>query len=91
MSRASRSVPLHKGRHRAIRPDQVGRALRRALVATLAPAVVLGLAGWIVVRTSSGRLLDLFLIDKALYELNYELNNRPDWVRIPLRGLAELL
>ena len=37
------------------------------------------------------QLLDLFLLDKALYELNYELNNRPDWVRIPLRGLAELL
>jgi maltose alpha-D-glucosyltransferase/alpha-amylase len=36
-------------------------------------------------------LLDLFLIDKALYEMNYELNNRPDWTRIPLRGLAELL
>jgi predicted trehalose synthase len=35
-------------------------------------------------------LLNLFLIDKALYELKYELNNRPDWVRIPLRGLAEL-
>jgi maltose alpha-D-glucosyltransferase / alpha-amylase len=35
-------------------------------------------------------LLDLFLIDKALYELKYEMNNRPDWVRIPLRGLAEL-
>jgi len=37
------------------------------------------------------RLLELFLLDKALYELNYELNNRPDWARIPLRGLAELL
>jgi maltose alpha-D-glucosyltransferase/alpha-amylase len=36
-------------------------------------------------------LLDLFLVDKALYELNYELNNRPEWVRIPLRGLEELL
>jgi maltose alpha-D-glucosyltransferase/alpha-amylase len=35
-------------------------------------------------------LLNLFLIDKALYELQYELNTRPDWVRIPLRGLAEL-
>jgi trehalose synthase-fused probable maltokinase len=35
-------------------------------------------------------LLNLFLIDKALYELKYEQNNRPDWVRIPLRGLAEL-
>ena len=31
------------------------------------------------------------LLDKALYELNYELNNRPEWVRIPLRGLSDLL
>jgi len=36
-------------------------------------------------------LLDLFLIDKALYELRYEMDNRPDWVRIPLRGLEELV
>jgi maltose alpha-D-glucosyltransferase/alpha-amylase len=36
-------------------------------------------------------LLDLFLLDKAFYELNYELNNRPDWIRIPLSGILELL
>ncbi len=36
-------------------------------------------------------LLQLFVLDKALYELNYELNNRPDWVRIPLQGIFELL
>ena len=36
-------------------------------------------------------LLELFVLDKALYELNYELNNRPDWVRIPLHGIFELL
>jgi maltose alpha-D-glucosyltransferase/alpha-amylase len=35
-------------------------------------------------------LLDAFLLAKALYELVYELNNRPDWVRIPLRGLLSL-
>jgi maltose alpha-D-glucosyltransferase / alpha-amylase len=35
--------------------------------------------------------LDLFLIEKALYELRYELANRPDWVEIPLRGILELL
>ncbi|HEX6547117.1 MAG TPA: maltose alpha-D-glucosyltransferase [Candidatus Dormibacteraeota bacterium] len=35
-------------------------------------------------------LLDAMLIEKALYELRYELNNRPDWVRIPLRGLLAL-
>jgi maltose alpha-D-glucosyltransferase/alpha-amylase len=32
-------------------------------------------------------LLDAYLMDKALYELGYELHNRPAWVRIPLRGL----
>jgi maltose alpha-D-glucosyltransferase/alpha-amylase len=32
-------------------------------------------------------LLQVFALDKALYELGYELNNRPDWVHIPLAGL----
>ncbi|HJT79362.1 MAG TPA: putative maltokinase, partial [Gemmataceae bacterium] len=36
-------------------------------------------------------LLDFFMLDKAFYELLYELNNRPDWVRIPLRGILALL
>ena len=31
-----------------------------------------------------------FLLDKALYELSYELNNRPAWVRIPLIGILSL-
>jgi maltose alpha-D-glucosyltransferase/alpha-amylase len=36
-------------------------------------------------------LLDVFLLDKALYELGYELNNRPDWALLPLRGIRALL
>jgi maltose alpha-D-glucosyltransferase/alpha-amylase len=35
-------------------------------------------------------LLQLFTLDKALYELGYELNNRPDWVHIPLTGLLRV-
>ena len=34
-------------------------------------------------------LLDMFIIEKAAYELCYELANRPDWVHVPLRGLIE--
>jgi maltose alpha-D-glucosyltransferase/alpha-amylase len=37
------------------------------------------------------RLLDAFLLEKAIYELAYELNNRPDWISIPIRGITELL
>jgi maltose alpha-D-glucosyltransferase/alpha-amylase len=36
-------------------------------------------------------VLDTALLEKAIYELAYELNNRPDWVRVPLRGIRELL
>jgi maltose alpha-D-glucosyltransferase/alpha-amylase len=35
-------------------------------------------------------LLDAYLLEKAVYELNYELNNRPDWVHIPLQGIRQL-
>jgi len=35
-------------------------------------------------------LLDLFLVEKALYELRYEAANRPDWIEIPLAGLLEI-
>jgi maltose alpha-D-glucosyltransferase/alpha-amylase len=44
-------------------------------------------------RDSSDRtvLLDAFTLDKALYELAYELNNRPEWVRIPLVGIRKLV
>ena len=39
----------------------------------------------------TGRLLAGFLIEKAIYEVDYELNNRPDWLAIPVRGLLGLL
>jgi maltose alpha-D-glucosyltransferase/alpha-amylase len=36
-------------------------------------------------------LLGLFELEKALYELRYELGNRPDWVAVPLQGIRALL
>jgi maltose alpha-D-glucosyltransferase / alpha-amylase len=36
-------------------------------------------------------LLNVFLLEKAFYELVYELNNRPDWVKIPLQGIRQLV
>ena len=37
------------------------------------------------------QLLDAYLIEKAVYELHYELNNRPTWVRIPAQGILRLV
>jgi predicted trehalose synthase len=35
-------------------------------------------------------MLQFHLLEKCIYELRYELDNRPDWVLLPLEGLAEL-
>jgi maltokinase len=37
------------------------------------------------------RLLDVFELEKAVYELRYELDNRPDWVGIPVAGIQRLI
>jgi trehalose synthase-fused probable maltokinase len=35
--------------------------------------------------------LEMFVLEKALYELDYEMNNRPDWVSAPLSGILSLV
>ena len=41
-------------------------------------------------RAASG-MLSIFELEKAVYELRYELDNRPDWVQIPVAGIQRLL
>lgn len=36
-------------------------------------------------------LLETYILEKAVYELAYELNNRPDWVRIPMQGILSIV
>jgi maltose alpha-D-glucosyltransferase/alpha-amylase len=59
--------------------DAFLRAYRAAAAAAPRPLVPPGPA--------CNDLLKVFVLDKALYELGYELDNRPDWVRIPLKGI----
>ena len=36
-------------------------------------------------------LLDAYLLEKAVYEIGYELNNRPDWLKVPLQGILQMI
>ena len=58
-----------------------GAYLKRAGSASFVPAAVDELEA----------LLDAYLLEKAVYELAYELNHRPAWVRIPLAGVRQIL
>jgi len=42
-------------------------------------------------RSELAILLDAYVLEKAIYELAYELNHRPGWVRIPLAGILQIL
>ncbi len=42
-------------------------------------------------QTAIDRLLSVFELEKAVYELRYELDNRPDWVGIPVAGIQRLI
>jgi maltose alpha-D-glucosyltransferase/alpha-amylase len=46
---------------------------------------------WPPAPADSDRLLDFFLIEKAFYEIEYELSHRPHWVRVPLAGILRIL
>jgi maltose alpha-D-glucosyltransferase/alpha-amylase len=70
------------------------RAWRDATSADFLDAYFAGIAGCPTVSGDAAadrRLLDLMTIQKAAYEVVYELANRPDWLPIPLGGILEIL
>jgi maltose alpha-D-glucosyltransferase/alpha-amylase len=84
----------------AVRPEDIthlepwATAWYRTVSATFVDAYMTEAVGQPFVPTADSEqeaLLELAMLQKVLYELAYELNNRPDWVSIPLRGLMELL
>jgi maltose alpha-D-glucosyltransferase/alpha-amylase len=52
---------------------------------------IAGSACWPDEEPAVERLLDLMLIDKVIYEIGYELANRPAWLAIPVQGLIDLM
>ena len=59
----------------------LGAYLERTATASFVPAQ----------RSELAILLDAYVLEKAIYELAYELNHRPGWVRIPLAGILQIL
>ena len=61
--------------------------------AYLSSYVSLATANGIIAKDSNelALMLDVWMIEKAVYELAYELNNRPDWLEVPALGLESLL
>ncbi len=62
--------------------------------ATFLAAYVAGMSGAGLLPLTPGRLeleLEVHLLEKALYELGYELDTRPHWVELPLRGILDVL
>jgi maltose alpha-D-glucosyltransferase/alpha-amylase len=46
---------------------------------------------WPPDATEAERLLDFFMLEKAFYEIEYELTNRPNWLHVPLVGTRRIL
>jgi maltose alpha-D-glucosyltransferase/alpha-amylase len=46
---------------------------------------------WPAGPDAARRMLDFFLLEKAIYEIEYELAYRPDWLRVPLTGMLRIL
>jgi maltose alpha-D-glucosyltransferase/alpha-amylase len=66
--------------------EEMQSAFRTGYFAAAPPAPILPES----VEVRDG-LLAVFEVEKAFYELAYELNNRPQWVDIPLAGIRALL
>ena len=81
-------------------PDEHGKIARalddwreRSVAAVLAAyrEFMLDARLWPAEADDADRLLDFFLLEKVCYELEYEMAHRPDWLRVPLAGLARIL
>jgi len=64
----------------------VSRAFLEAYLQTVTPSGFLPRS-----REDLRLLLECYQLEKALYEVAWELNHRPAWIGIPLRGVRDLL
>jgi maltose alpha-D-glucosyltransferase/alpha-amylase len=89
LERALRSAPDEHGKIARALDDWRGRSVAAMLAAYREFMVDLRL--WPAEAADAEQLLDFFLLEKACYELEYEMAHRPHWLRVPLAGLQRIL
>jgi maltose alpha-D-glucosyltransferase/alpha-amylase len=95
--RYAAAAGLREGRHRAedvAKLEVWGRAWASWVSAAFLGGYLERAQGSRIVPRNdadAARLLEFFLLEKCVYEIGYELDNRPPWVDIPMSGLVELL
>ncbi len=83
---ASQEWPVHRESWARFWSDWTGAAFLKSYLRLMAHS-----QAWPQTREEERCLFEVYLLEKAMYELNYELNNRPDWVEIPLKGIMRIL
>jgi maltose alpha-D-glucosyltransferase/alpha-amylase len=89
LDRATRHTPDDDGKLGRALHDWRARSTEGVLAAYRASMTDPRL--WPAKQRAADRLLDFFLLEKAFYEIEYELAHRPDWLRVPLSGMLRIL
>jgi maltose alpha-D-glucosyltransferase/alpha-amylase len=89
LDRALRSAPDENGKIARALDDWRSAAVGAVLVAYRESMTDPRL--WPPDANEANQLLDFFLLEKAFYEIEYEMAHRPDWLRVPLAGILRIL
>jgi maltose alpha-D-glucosyltransferase/alpha-amylase len=89
LERALKSAPDEHGK--IARALDIWRERSAATFVDTYRKTVAGHALWPNDATTADRVLDFFLLEKAFYEIGYELSHRPEWLRVPLAGILRIL
>jgi maltose alpha-D-glucosyltransferase/alpha-amylase len=89
LERATRNTPDDDGK--LARAVHNWRARSTEGVLTAYRASITDPRLWPAEQRAADRLLDFFLLEKALYEIEYEMAHRPDWLSVPLAGTLRIL
>jgi maltose alpha-D-glucosyltransferase / alpha-amylase len=91
LERALKVTPDENGKLGAALAEWRDRSAAAFLAAYREMEIMTNQRLWPADPRASDRMLNFFLLEKALYEIEYELAHRPDWLRVPLSGMIRIL